>query len=74
VQRFHLEKEIKEFTRCMECNSLLERIEKEKVFNTLPKKVQEWHNEFVQCSGCGKVYWKGSHYEKMRKIIDEFLK
>lgn len=74
IDRFHLQNEIREFSRCLECNTLLTAAEKEKIFNELPPKVREWHNEFYQCSSCKKIYWKGRHYEKMIKIISEVKK
>ena len=71
VERFDLKNKLREFSRCLECNSTLTEIEKEKIFDHLPPKVKEWQNEFYYCGNCDKVYWKGSHYEKMKKIIDE---
>jgi uncharacterized protein with PIN domain len=69
IERFHLKNDINEFTRCLECNALLNKIEKEKVEMLLPPKVREWHYEFFQCPDCKKIYWKGSHYERMQKLI-----
>lgn len=71
TERFHLQKQIKEFTRCLGCNSLLAEVEKEKILSRLPPKVKKWHNEFYECPGCKKIYWEGSHFEKMKKIISE---
>ncbi|OGU77334.1 MAG: twitching motility protein PilT [Ignavibacteria bacterium RBG_16_34_14] len=69
IERFDLRNHIKEFTRCLECNILLNTIEKEKVLDRLPSKVKEWHNEFYLCPQCNRIYWKGSHYEKMNELI-----
>lgn len=69
INRFHLEKELRQFSRCMECNSLLEKVDKEEVINALPEKVKAQHKEFIKCPGCGRIYWKGTHYEKMKKLI-----
>jgi uncharacterized protein len=76
IKRFHLEKTIKEFSRCIECNSLIKRIGKEKVLDKIPPNVKEYQNEFYYCMNCDKVYWKGSHYDKMLafvKRIKEFI-
>jgi uncharacterized protein with PIN domain/sulfur carrier protein ThiS len=70
IQRFDLKNNISEFLRCLECNSIIERIEKEKIIDRVPPKVKEWQNEFWYCKQCDKVYWKGSHYEKMLKFIE----
>lgn len=73
ISRFQLGNKLLPFTRCMECNHLLENIDKEEVQNEIPEKVRGWHNEFKKCPGCGRIYWKGSHYLKMLDLIDELL-
>jgi protease-4 len=35
-----------------------------------PEKVRELFNEFQLCPICDRVYWRGSHYEKMEKFIE----
>lgn len=71
IERFDLKNLINEFTRCLECNTLLNEIEKENILDRLPQKVKEWHNEFFLCPQCSRIYWKGSHYEKMNKLISK---
>ena len=70
IKRFDLKEEIKELSRCLLCNSLLRKISKEKVIDRLPRKVNEFHNEFYYCMNCNKIFWKGSHYTKMKGIIE----
>jgi uncharacterized protein len=74
VERFDLRNQIKEFTRCLECNSPLNRVEKEKVVERLPPKIKEWHNDFFECPECRKIYWKGSHFERMENLISRIKK
>ncbi|MCK4834597.1 MAG: hypothetical protein KAT12_07455, partial [Gammaproteobacteria bacterium] len=33
-------------------------------------KTKKYYNEFFQCDSCRKIYWKGSHYLKMKVMID----
>jgi len=62
------------FTRCAECNSFLkpiekENIEKEKIENIkdkIPEGVFKLQNEFYICDTCGRIYWKGTHYENIK--------
>jgi hypothetical protein len=28
---------------------------------------------FSRCSSCGKIYWRGSHWEKMKKLAADAL-
>jgi uncharacterized protein with PIN domain len=67
--RFQLENELKCFTRCLVCNNDLKFLEKAKIINRLPPKVKEWHKYFFICYSCDKIYWKGTHYKKMREIL-----
>ena len=70
IKRFDLQNDIKEFLRCLDCNSILIPFEKDKIEDRIPPKVKEWHGEFWYCRHCDKIYWKGTHYEKMRNFIE----
>jgi len=69
LKRFDLQKEIKEFSRCIECNELLKPVKKEMIIKQLPPKVAQSQNEFFHCPSCNKVYWKGTHYQRMLTFI-----
>jgi uncharacterized protein with PIN domain len=71
VKRFDLQKSIKEFTRCLECNSELSKIEKEKIIHRLPPKVSASQNEFFICHKCQKLFWKGTHHQKMLSLVQK---
>jgi uncharacterized protein with PIN domain len=74
IRRFDLHKNIREFARCLECNSVLEQVEKEKVIERFPDKVKERHNEYWYCRKCDKIYWKGTHYDKMLELLNKINK
>ena len=69
ISIYGLQNEIKPFTRCMECNTLLEPVEKEDILHRLEPLTIEYYHTFMLCPGCDRVYWKGSHYRRMIKII-----
>jgi len=69
LRRFDLQKEIKEFTRCIECNEWLKSIKKETIIDQLPPKVTNSQKEFYECPSCKKIYWKGTHYLRMLTFI-----
>lgn len=69
IERFHLEGELKEFSRCMECNGVLESVDMEDIIDELPPKVRQSQTEFYRCPVCQRIYWKGTHYEKMKRLI-----
>ncbi len=69
VRRFELKRLLKPFSRCMACNSELRRAVKENVRGRVPDEVFSKHDEFDECAACGRVYWKGSHYDRMQRIV-----
>jgi len=71
VNRFDLQKSIKEFTRCLECNSELSKIEKEKIIQQLPPMVAASQNEFFICPKCQKLFWAGTHHQKMLSLLQK---
>ncbi len=52
-------------SRCLECNALLEPREKSTLRGLLPDYIFATQSEFMGCPGCGKVYWAGSHADRM---------
>ncbi|MBW2612698.1 MAG: Mut7-C ubiquitin/RNAse domain-containing protein [Deltaproteobacteria bacterium] len=64
---------IEPFTRCLWCNTLLNIVLKEDILEKIPPKTREFCNEYVQCQSCDKIYWKGSHYIHMEKVIRTML-
>lgn len=69
IKRFDLWKAIKEFTRCLECNTELIKIAKQKIVGNIPLKVNQSQEEFFKCPGCEKLYWKGTHHQKMLSFV-----
>jgi uncharacterized protein len=70
VKRFCLADAIAPFTRCVVCNTPLEHVDKAAIEDRLPARTAELHDDFLRCPTCGRVYWKGSHYDRMRALID----
>lgn len=73
IQRFDLAGLIKPFQRCMACNQMLEVIPKAEVQGRVPPEAFLLFDEFVACQGCDRIYWKGTHYERMQTFIKEIL-
>jgi uncharacterized protein with PIN domain len=70
LRRFGSEGALRPFTRCLECNSPLRPVGRALVEDRLPPSVAASHCEFKQCSGCGRVYWPGSHWNRLRARVD----
>jgi len=71
VRRFELGRRIAPFTRCMVCNAPLRLAAKADVLGRVPPRVARWCDQFQECAGCGRVYWEGSHWRRMREWIAE---
>jgi uncharacterized protein with PIN domain len=48
----------------------LKPADKETVLNQLEPLTKIYYDQFRRCSGCGQVYWSGSHFEKLQKRIE----
>ena len=74
VERFGLKEKALPFTRCLECNGKLKKVPKEMVTGRLYPGTIQYYSEFMECEDCGRIYWEGSHYERMRKFVDSVIK
>jgi uncharacterized protein with PIN domain/sulfur carrier protein ThiS len=70
--RYRLAERARPFTRCLHCNLPLAPIEKQAIADRLPERVAELHQNFTHCAGCDRVYWPGSHYERMRAALEKW--
>ena len=52
-------------SRCMECNGELETVSLEAIAERVPPGAAREHREFWRCQGCGRVFWHGSHWERI---------
>ena len=70
VRRFDLADKIRPFHRCLRCNGALQPVSKETVLDRLEPLTKIHYDEFSLCPACDQVYWKGSHVERMEKLIE----
>jgi uncharacterized protein len=71
VGRFDLTRSLRPFTRCIVCSQPLRDTSIAEVRNRVPSKINEWCKVYRECAGCRRVYWEGSHYQRMRHWIEE---
>lgn len=74
VARLQLQHCFTPFTRCTVCNGLLERVNKQQVWSAIPPDSRRSFSEFARCMDCGRVYWKGSHFERMQRMVTKLEK
>jgi uncharacterized protein len=56
-------------TRCTICNGILNKIDKTMVSNPIPEKVYKSISNVYRCSKCSKIYWEGTHVQKINLFI-----
>lgn len=71
INHFKLKTKLSPFTRCIACNGNIAEVPKADVVAQLPPKTKLYFNEIYQCDRCKRVYWKGSHYERMQRFIED---
>ena len=61
--------------RCVACNETLQAVsDRGDVQDLVPDYVYHNYESFMRCSGCGKVYWEGSHYKIICERTSEILR
>ncbi len=57
------------FSRCLRCNEPLRPVAKAEVLPRLEPRTRLYYDEFHRCPACGRIYWRGSHHEGMRRML-----
>ncbi len=73
VRRFDVAERVEPFTRCPACNGLLRPVEKRAVADDIPAKTARWLDDYVQCTDCGKLFWQGTHHQRLLGLIERIL-
>ena len=70
---FNLKDSLKPFTLCLECNQLLSERKREEVKDRVPPYVYKTQSQYMECPACHRIYWRGTHWEKMMEKLDKFI-
>lgn len=73
LRAFDLAPEIRLLSRCSQCNAPLSPAALGDVAHRIPPRILERHQVFSVCPGCGRVYWEGSHTNRIRRFVDDLL-
>ena len=78
LRRFHLLDRCSSFTRCIECNGNIEWLDLSDESNSsdisrIPPGVIIWCDEYYRCAVCRRIYWKGSHYDRLIRKTETIL-
>jgi uncharacterized protein len=71
IQAFGLNPLGRPFTRCLECNLILQPRSKAAIEKTVPAYVFSTQENFSWCPKCGRVYWPATHHRRMIEELRE---
>jgi uncharacterized protein with PIN domain len=60
--------------RCMSCGGELAPGSKESLKDRIPPKTYHWLDEYFVCTSCGKLFWHGTHWQRIVKRLEEQLR
>jgi uncharacterized protein with PIN domain len=69
-ERLQLARSARPFTLCLSCNAALHAVPKARVEHLLPPRVRELHHRFSTCEVCKRIFWEGSHWQRMRALVE----
>jgi len=72
VDRYGLNEYVKPFSRCIKCNGELMPIDKALIQHKIQEKTNLYYKEFYTCKNCNNTYWKGSHYDNMKELVQMY--
>ncbi|MDH7502342.1 MAG: Mut7-C RNAse domain-containing protein [Verrucomicrobiota bacterium] len=55
---------------CMLCSGVLDRVDKESVRDRIPPRTYRWLDEYYVCRGCGRLFWRGTHWQRIRNQLE----
>jgi len=56
--------------RCMACGGELDAVEKATVRQRIPPRTYPWLDKYLLCRRCGKLYWEGTHWQRIRRELE----
>lgn len=72
IAALNLDRQFRPFTRCLECNQPLAERSKAEVKDRVPPYVFQTQEQYRECPACHRIYWRGTHWQAMTRILREF--
>ncbi len=70
--RYDLRSQQQPFIRCLKCNAVIHEVTAEQIRDRVPEKVAATFRQFFECPVCRRVYWYGSHLQRMKKMLEKW--
>jgi hypothetical protein len=72
VHLYGIKDQFKPLSRCLRCNGELQPVGKQEIIDQLEPLTKKYYDSFRRCRGCGKIYWPGSHRDKMLRVLGRY--
>lgn len=69
IEALSLQKAVEPFSRCMSCNARLHLVPRAAVKEGVPPRVFKRFRRFMGCPGCGRIYWRGTHFLRLEELV-----
>lgn len=69
ISRYRVD-ESRLFTRCPQCNALLEKKKTGELKGIIPDGVLDRFSSVLYCNNCDKYYWEGDHFNRIVKALE----
>ncbi|MFI5718646.1 Mut7-C RNAse domain-containing protein [Nocardia sp. NPDC051750] len=73
IDRLDLSNCLSPLTRCLRCGAPLADAAKTEVIDRLPPLTRRHHHTFRRCTGCGRIYWAGTHQDRLDELVTRIL-
>ena len=71
VEHFGL---VRRQSRCMACSGGLDTVFREAVEDRVPPGVLRNHEGFFLCRDCGRIFWHGSHWQRISAHLERVFR
>jgi len=71
VTLYGLTDRLQPFSRCLHCNTLLVPVTKKEILGRLEPLTRKYYDDFKLCPNCRRIYWAGSHQERILKNLEK---
>ncbi len=65
--------DIRPLSRCTLCNQQMSETSKLSIVGQVPDYVWQRHEQFMKCSKCQRIYWRGSHTRRIHAMFDHWF-
>lgn len=72
LKTLELDTRFRPFALCLECNRPLVERSRQQVKDRVPPYVLKTQQHYMECPACGRIYWRGTHWQAMAEKLGKF--